>query len=912
MDRDIKHEDVNDHTRESTVPFRLWKYCGFYTLLFLPVFILSHYAFFDAGNGFIWRPDGCNLQFPQLVNTGRFYREIISNILNGSFIFPLADQRFFNTGGNTFAATAAYFGDIFNLPAVFFSYDKTESLYNALVVLRMYCAGFSFLYLCRHFKLNGCSGIAGALSYAFCAYALFYIPQQPPFGSILSFLPLLFIGIDKILLRKSPVLFIASVFIVALSGYYFLVLSGLSLFVFAVIRVHYLYPENFFKQVLFLALKSTGYLLIGITMAAPLFLPSVIMFFCSTRSTTIEWLYPIFSFDTYMTVFLNLFNIQGASYRFLGGITALGAYAAISLFFQPNRRDKHVLFFVMLLLLFYSFPNGHMIAHGMNYPTSRWQFQIAFAFAFVIAYRLPRLFKISLYEILGLFALPAIYLLIMSSTNRKSWDWTSISLILLFMTLVFLALPAICAEHLTMRYTSIWKSLLSLVFLVNIIINAWSLYGIGDRQGYSKQFLQNGLIYSNMNQGMFQWPEASTSENFFRIDTGRISSKYFARNLVYPFYGVEYYHSLVLKSMSDYLRVDLENAAQAGGAFFVNGFDSRAAMHALMTIKFAAIPASEDRFIPWGFSIIQSTNHPNSLLLRNNFFVPPIFTYDKTISYQDFSDLNPVKKQEVIMQAAVVNAEQSNAHIDELSFSSREISPEFSFLNTDWKKPYIETRNNKGILQLHYSGIKSSETYIRFHDFFSLEAKDSFGAQLRNRRDFTVSSDGRHKSMFIGNPNFQWPMQTNFLVNLGYSKESSSDISITFPTKGRSHLEDIQVFCYPMSAHEEYVKKLQAGAAKNILVKGNSITCDVDFSAPKYLYFAFPFDEGWSATVDGVDTPILRANTAFMALKLEKGAHSIELRYFTPGLFPGICLSVLGFSLFILLFCIYRRSKVGA
>ena len=55
--------------------------------------------------------------------------------------------------------------------------------------------------------------------------------------------------------------------------------------------------------------------------------------------------------------------------------------------------------------------------------------------------------------------------------------------------------------------------------------------------------------------------------------------------------------------------------------------------------------------------------------------------------------------------------------------------------------------------------------------------------------------------------------------------------------------------------------------------------------------FVEQFDRGWRATVDGLDTPIIRANLIMRALPLEPGSHRIVLEYHTPGLGAGALLS---------------------
>jgi len=54
------------------------------------------------------------------------------------------------------------------------------------------------------------------------------------------------------------------------------------------------------------------------------------------------------------------------------------------------------------------------------------------------------------------------------------------------------------------------------------------------------------------------------------------------------------------------------------------------------------------------------------------------------------------------------------------------------------------------------------------------------------------------------------------------------------------------------------------------------------------------WDPGWRATVDGVATPVRRANLAFRAVPVPPGRHVVEMRYRPPELAIGVALSCAG------------------
>ncbi|HSL47963.1 MAG TPA: YfhO family protein [Candidatus Deferrimicrobiaceae bacterium] len=59
----------------------------------------------------------------------------------------------------------------------------------------------------------------------------------------------------------------------------------------------------------------------------------------------------------------------------------------------------------------------------------------------------------------------------------------------------------------------------------------------------------------------------------------------------------------------------------------------------------------------------------------------------------------------------------------------------------------------------------------------------------------------------------------------------------------------------------------------------NSLRLIVRTPAPGYVYVADGFDPGWRARVDGRASPVLRANRAFKAVRVEAGRHEVRLEY---------------------------------
>jgi hypothetical protein len=71
----------------------------------------------------------------------------------------------------------------------------------------------------------------------------------------------------------------------------------------------------------------------------------------------------------------------------------------------------------------------------------------------------------------------------------------------------------------------------------------------------------------------------------------------------------------------------------------------------------------------------------------------------------------------------------------------------------------------------------------------------------------------------------------------------------------------------------------------------NGLTVRVEMDRPGYLVVSDVFYPGWEAWVDGRQTPVLRANWTFRAVRLDPGAHVVEMRFRPRSFFIGLAIS---------------------
>lgn len=81
-----------------------------------------------------------------------------------------------------------------------------------------------------------------------------------------------------------------------------------------------------------------------------------------------------------------------------------------------------------------------------------------------------------------------------------------------------------------------------------------------------------------------------------------------------------------------------------------------------------------------------------------------------------------------------------------------------------------------------------------------------------------------------------------------------------------------------------------------------------DMESGNYVFFSVPYEEGWSATVNGKPAEIVKAFYGFIAVECPEGINTIEFEYETPGLRYGAYISLAGLAIWLLYMFVTRRT----
>lgn len=107
-------------------------------------------------------------------------------------------------------------------------------------------------------------------------------------------------------------------------------------------------------------------------------------------------------------------------------------------------------------------------------------------------------------------------------------------------------------------------------------------------------------------------------------------------------------------------------------------------------------------------------------------------------------------------------------------------------------------------------------------------------------------------------------------------------------------------------------EQLRETAADSFETDNRGFTAKVTRDRENLVFFSVPYDEGWTAYVNGKETEIEKVNAGFMAVKVGAGTSTIRFEYLTPGLVDGLittggaCVVLLAY---ILIFNLYAKHR---
>ena len=906
-------------------------YVFFYTVCFLIFCISCFFLFAFFKKSFVWQQDGWDQHLRALIYYHRYLKDIFANLfIHHTFSLPTYST---HIGlGSDLIQTLHYYviGDPLTLLSVFVKEKYMYLLYCFLVILRLYLAGAAFslygYYMARRSntlkqtKITGLAILMGSMIYCFNGYVFYGGTRHPYFINPMIYLPLVYLGVEKILNDERPYLFIFAVGLSAISSFYFFYMIVILTVIYVVIR---LFAKDFKKVKAFFIHLGKIFLsaLIGTGFSMIILLPQLFAILGSSRMSSqvqSNFLPNLKAFETTFGAFFTA-DVYGENWTAIG-IAMIALIVIILLFLRKGYRSIKVAFVLMSVMLLS--PKISQFMNGNSYPSNRWGFGYLFLLAMAFVYGFEYLFSLKRKDNKVLIIVLGILAMILFVNEKTRLFGIAFAFFLAFMMLFLLN---------TFHHKKKLMIVMLTLVLINASVNAFLLYTpFGNRQ-YLTEMLDDDYVKDNVKNNETKALDQLGDQSFFRYEATRTyAERPGNHSLLSKYSSNQYYWSLENGNLSQYRN---ENGVSENPLLYCfTGFNKRTILSTLNSVKYLFGRDGYDDYKKIGKIHVRSgMTYP---INQNQYALPLGYTYDRVLSTKNYEKLSAEQKQEAMMQAVVLDTTQSDFTPKTTSYSCP-----FKITKMDGvtkKGNTFITKKKDATITIAYKAKKeSAETYLKLVNakYQKLSARQCYSkkayqnlselekiqirmsdlhASVKASTD-VITSLYKGKTCLGGSLNHLTNTYDDYyhfikerLINNAITKGGKETMTIRFKNPGIYTTSGIEVIKQPLKLYETEVKKIGKETLQNVdfheskyARATSSMTGTIDVSKTKYLLLTIPYSKGWTAYVDGQKAKLMKANTVYSCLKLSKGHHEINMVYHTPGMKIGGMISLGCLILFV-------------
>lgn len=641
-----------------------------YTVLFLFLALCIFGTYLVTGHSIIWSKDALNQHLPLLAQ----YRQAVVNFLHHPGKLNFWSWQF-GLGSDTFQVFSYYnIGDIFSYLALLFPAREITRAYQFISVIRMYCAGLSFVYFAQHFKFKNTTILAGTTAYLVNSFLLYACVAQPFFTTPFILFPLIVVQIERILQGGSAWPLTGAFTWMLISNYYLAFILGIGSLIYLILRVttKYLRDLNYLQVFIKLAFATITSLLLS----AIMWIPELIAVSHSTRLGA-QFANGLKVYPLYYYLFLPKQLINGDQWSFMFwsalGIVSIGFIALVYAYIHAKKYPL-ITISLGLALIMLLIPAVGAAFNGMMAASNRWTLLIYLPLAMAICLLVENATSLSRHSLKIISSATGIYVMILLVTFLFENE-NDIVIPLLFLITSLLLLWLIDFHRL--NHPQLW--LLGIIVL-NAGFNA--IYASFPFNGdFSTKMLNRGqyqqmmaMRYGGLDKGLTRTPtyRVSTISQNQIIDVPTIDN-----DLTSGLHNIDSYYSLQNQYLGNFSTSLQNNQYQANVP--LRQVDDRTVLNHFLGVKYLFVQSDSENAtkIPAGYFLDQSSTpiinydsgQPSDIKDKKDFIptqtnryksnntFPLIYWQDSYISQKRYHRLSPTEKERALASGVVVNHE---------------------------------------------------------------------------------------------------------------------------------------------------------------------------------------------------------------------------------------------------------------
>lgn len=731
-----------------------------------------------------------------------------------------------------------YLSSPFNILLLPFK-DNLSTGFSLLIAIKAILASTTICYYLTKNIKNSILSIPISISYGFSSYYIAYHWNIMWLDGMI-FLPLIILGLEKIIKENKSLLYIITLSISIFSNYYI----GYMICIFTFIYFQFYYLLNYKFNIKDFLIKFKNYILYSIISIGIISIVVIPIYFSlSSISATKDTFPSIFETEFNIINFiLNNFSLSKPTALISENIplpntsSSLLIFILIPLFFinkNINKKEK-ILYALLLLTLFLCMHNTfiNFIWHGFHFPNDL-PYRQSFIYIFItiiIAYK--SLINIKYINTKKLLITLTVFILLIILSKIIKFDNLQNKVLIINTILLIIYFTILIINIKNKKYTQF-----ALITIVAIETCISCVYNIKpdhngkdlDNSIKNYQYIKNILPQEN---------------EFYRIE--KINRDTYNDPALNNYYGISVFSSMTYEDISKIQR-KLGNGSNNINSYYYNL--QTPIYNSMFNIKY----------------LVGKFNYNKSFYKENKNEGIKEYKYPLSIAYKvnnsiknwDTSSNNPFTVQE--------NFIKESTGFDNM----------FNKLNINFKDIVPEITNNGYFINSRICSIN-----------------------LENDRngDVYLYIDGNNLSSILVNGESYF-IATNepYIINLGYfSKYDDINVTMYF-SYGDTSYNEFNIYAY--SFNENNFKKAYNSLNDEILnissFKENHIKGYINLKESGVIFTSIPYDNSWKIKVDNKYIDFYKIGESYIGFNLNEGYHNIEFIYKTKGLKTGAIISTI-------------------
>ena len=760
-------------------------------------------------------------------------------------------------GGNMFGIWSTYLASPINLLVYFFPHDRIPYFITLSTVIKVVLSGlFCLLYIRKRFaKVPEFHGILLAVSYALIEYNV-NLCSNLHFLDIVYFLPVLALGVYRLIQKKDVRLFALGVAVVILFNWYIgyaACLFTAVYFVFEIIIQNRMKMKEFFSCFG----RYIGCAAAGVMIACITFMPSVLATLNGKGEVSLAYLKPHFHCSFMEPLKALMYTALDVSSYEEPAIFTGSLILAIVFIGMIDRRieiRKKAAVGMMLFLIFlsFSFVPLEVVLSGMK-KTYSFHFRYSFIFSFALIAS-GALFiesyqekgqKPSVYAAVAAVLLTAAFGAV---GHFKEWFSFSEYLVLLIPFSMF-ALSILFMANENPVYRKCAAVLAAFMLCSELTLNASHSFA------RSHIRMDDYSVYVNDVQKLIDEIKESDQESFYRIEKtfsemdkrrnedGKTLRPVATEGLTFNYNAITHYSSLIDTNTDDFLSRLGYTRPDALCSDYV-GYNPVA--DSFLGVKYLL---SEKDYS--GLSKLRTVSYEGkeAVLYKNENALKLITPFNGEETEISFGD-NPFENQNDLIKTL--------SGIDQDLYDAQ---------------PFTQTDSTEWQITVNEDG----PVYIYFSD-------DHQQTDLYINDEYVQSYYGR--------------FYTDVLYIGDYVK---GDVITARLDEECTKTHTLYAYVLNEKAYEEVFADLKAKSFNPDVFEDGKVSFIVSSDEDQKLLLSMPYDKGWDIRIDGQKAEFNKAYDALIAVDVPEGTHKIDMKYHVPYLKTGALVSFAGWILFFLL-----------